>query len=331
MYSRKFMIQRSIPDDDRVIELLGSRLGDAAVTKRLALERAGGKPAAGRGTPFAWFEEWLIGPAMLRNTLRVLGLLERGRRNALDIRLTFHDFICPRLPAALSGLRVLHLSDLHIDVSTTFESVLIASIAQAGDYDVCVITGDLRFRTHGDSAPALAAMKRLRDSFQGRVFLVLGNHDSLRWVPVLEDYGYETLINEALALQLKGEKFWIAGIDDAGFFGADDLAAAASDIPKEAFRLLLSHSPEIVRDQRISEFDLVLCGHSHGGQINLPGGWPLVTNARCARRYCRGRWRLGGTHGYTSLGAGTSLLDVRFNCPPEICVHRLLCPQAPSD
>ena len=305
--------------------MLGPRLGTAAVQRRLRSEGSEGKPIAGRSSPFSYFEEWVLGPLLLRNALRVSGLYARGLANALDIRIGHNEFESKRLPLAMNDLKVLQLSDLHIDVSQEFEDALLQTTGSVEDYDLCVITGDLRFHTHGEARPTLAAMRRLRAVLKKRCLLVLGNHDSLRWVPALEDAGYEVLINEATAFEHSGEKLWVVGVDDAGYFGASDLATAGMGVPDDACRLLLSHSPEIVRDTRLEAYDFVLCGHSHGGQINLPGGWPPVTNSRCARRFCKGRWRKGRVQGYTTHGAGTSMLNVRFNCPPEITVHHLRC------
>ncbi|MCK7581816.1 MAG: hypothetical protein MZV65_43480 [Chromatiales bacterium] len=67
----------------------------------------------------------------------------------------------------------------------------------------------------------------------------------------------------------------------------------------------------------------MLCGHTHGGQICLPGGFPLTWDARCPRRLAAGAWRHGALLGYTSVGAGTSVVNARLNCPPEITVHTL--------
>lgn len=301
--------------------MLGPRLGEAAVQRRLDGERGEGRPIAGRSSPFSYFEEWFLGPALLRGALKLSGMYARGRSNALKIRVVENEMKSDRLPAALHGLRVLHLSDLHIDVSATFQDVLTSCLRNVNDYDFCVVTGDLRFETHGDAMPTLVAMQQLRSVLKTRALLVLGNHDSLRWVPALEDAGYEVLINETAVFEKAGAKLWIVGVDDAGYFGTSDLGAAAGMVPDNACRLLLSHSPEIVGDKRMQDYDFVLCGHSHGGQINLPGGWPPVTNSRCARRFCKGRWQHGRSQGYTSNGAGTSLLDVRFNCPPEVTVH----------
>lgn len=319
----------TIPSAAATAKLLDDRLGADAVRSRLEAEKGHGKPVAGHATVFAYLEEWFLGPKFLRAVLGGLGLYRRGRKNALDITLRRNEFIAADLPAAFDGFRILHLSDLHIDVSRQLQSVLHERM-EGLEFDLGVITGDLRFATYGDARPALAAMQRLRPLLGSRALLVLGNHDSLRWVPVLEDFGYEVLVNEFTQVSVNGDILYIGGVDDAGYFGASDLAAAGAAIPDQACALLLSHSPEIVADSRLEKFDFVLCGHSHGGQINLPGGWPLVTNTRCHRRYCKGRWRHGPVQGYTSSGVGTSLLDVRFNCPPEITLHRLLVGHEPA-
>lgn len=330
VYSLLQMDDITIPSAVELRSTLGPRLGDAAVQARLDSERGEGRPRAGRSSLFSYFEHWFLGPKLLRGALKLSGLYRRGQANSLAIQLTNYDLDSARLPAALAGIRVLHLSDIHIDVSKSFQDALFAALSDVQSYDFCVITGDLRFQTYGDAAPTLAAMRQLRAHIRSRTFLVLGNHDSLRWVPVLEEAGYEVLVNEAAAVEHAGDRLWVVGVDDASYFGASDLGAAGSSVPDGACRLLLSHSPEIVSDHRMSDYDFVLCGHSHGGQINLPGGTPLVTNSRCPRRYCNGRWVKGRSQGYTSRGAGTSLLDVRFNCPPEISIHRLCQPARPA-
>jgi predicted MPP superfamily phosphohydrolase len=98
---------------------------------------------------------------------------------------------------------------------------------------------------------------------------------------------------------------------------------AAHDIPAEAASILLSHTPETYRRAAHAGFDLVLCGHTHGGQICLPGGVPVLTEADSPRRLARGAWRYHDLQGYTSAGAGSCIVDVRLNCPPEVTLHRL--------
>jgi hypothetical protein len=89
--------------------------------------------------------------------------------------------------------------------------------------------------------------------------------------------------------------------------------------------ILLSHTPEAYRRAAHAEYNLMLCGHTHGGQICLPGGLPVLTDTASPRRFARGAWCYHGMIGYTSAGAGTSIVDVRLNCPPEVTLHRLRC------
>jgi hypothetical protein len=77
------------------------------------------------------------------------------------------------------------------------------------------------------------------------------------------------------------------------------------------------------RHAAYARFDAMLCGHTHGGQICLPGGIPLILNANAPRALCNGPWRYGRLQGYTSVGAGACIVDVRLNCPPEITLHTL--------
>jgi predicted MPP superfamily phosphohydrolase len=87
--------------------------------------------------------------------------------------------------------------------------------------------------------------------------------------------------------------------------------------------ILLSHTPEVYRQAAHAAFDLLLCGHTHGGQICLPGQVPIILDARIPRHLGRGPWQYQQMVGYTSPGAGTSVIDVRLNCPPEVTVHEL--------
>ena len=121
---------------------------------------------------------------------------------------------------------------------------------------------------------------------------------------------------------------WIAGVDDPHYYGCDDLPGALSDVPKDAFKVLLAHSPEMYREADAAGIHLYLCGHTHAGQIRLPkpfrDAWAApFQNADCPREYTHGAWSHGALQGYTSAGVGTSLLPVRYNCPPEIIVIEL--------
>ena len=196
---------------------------------------------------------------------------------------------------------------------------------RALDYDTCVLTGDYRFRTFGEFEPALEAMADLRAHLKDPVYAVLGNHDSIRMVPGFETMGIRVLLNESVALERKGAAIYLAGIDDAHYYRVDNIEKAAHDIPHEAVSILLSHTPEAYRNAAHTGFRFMLCGHTHGGQICLPGGIPVITDADCPRALAAGPWKYHGLIGYTSVGAGASIVDVRLNCLPEITLHRLRC------
>ena len=145
----------------------------------------------------------------------------------------------------------------------------------------------------------------------------------------MEDMGVRVLLNESEALEDGGRGLFLVGVDDPHFFRADNLEKAFGGVPEQAASVLLCHSPELYRQAAHSGVGLMLCGHTHGGQICLPGGFPLFTNADCPRDLARGGpWRYGRLQGYTSVGAGSSVVDVRFNCRPEVTVHTLRCPDA---
>jgi predicted MPP superfamily phosphohydrolase len=135
--------------------------------------------------------------------------------------------------------------------------------------------------------------------------------------------GIRMLMNEVEVIERDGERIHIAGIDDAHFYRADNIEKAAASIPHDEFSILLSHTPEIYRQAAHAGFNLLLSGHTHGGQICLPGGIPITLASVLPRRLGAGAWKHHVMHGYTSVGAGSSVVPVRFNCPAEIVLHYL--------
>jgi predicted MPP superfamily phosphohydrolase len=268
-------------------------------------------------------ENWYSFHALIRGSLRLAGLYRRAQRNARAIRVVENAVRLPRLPAAFDGFRILHLSDLHIDASEALAHAIIETVRPLA-YDVCVLTGDYRFRTSGSIETALRNLERLRANLSGAVYAVFGNHDSVLMLPELERMGFEVLMNEHARVCRADEQIYLAGIDDAHFFGVGNLEKALAGIPPDAVTVMLSHTPEVFRQAAHAAVDLLLCGHTHGGQICLPGGWPVILDARIPRRIGRGPWEHGGMQGYTSPGAGASVVEVRLNCPPEVTIHRLL-------
>ena len=234
-----------------------------------------------------------------------------------------HPLVLPSLPPAFHGFRILHLSDLHLDMDPRNVQAMCERV-EALDYDLCVMTGDYRAKTFGPCDAVLTAMDALRGQLKPPIRAVLGNHDSLVLVPAFEALGIRFLLNESDAIERDGQWLYLAGIDDAHYYQVHNIAKATAGIPEQACSILLSHTPEIYRHAAHGGFDLMLCGHTHGGQICLPGGIPLTWDARCPRRMAAGPWRYRQMLGYTSVGAGTSVVNARLNCPPEITVHELL-------
>ncbi len=310
--------------DRETVELkrLEKRIGRVHLQQRLGIEADHATQIFGRGRTIFHIENWYSIHALIRLALRCLGLYGRGVRNATTIQIRHNPVLIPRLPAAFDGLTLLHLSDLHLDMAAGYPAALIERLQQV-KYDLCVITGDFRARTFGDDQAAVAALAQVRTHLHGLVYAVLGNHDSIRMVPKIEALGITVLLNEAVALECNGAVLYLAGIDDPHYYQVDNFEKAAQSIPADAAAILLSHSPETYQRAAHAGFDFMLSGHTHGGQICLPGGIALMTNADCPRRFCKGAWRHHAMQGYTSVGSGASVVGVRFNCLPEITLHHL--------
>jgi len=190
-------------------------------------------------------------------------------------------------------------------------------------YDLCVLTGDYRGKTFGPFEASLDGVARVRSHLRDPVYGVLGNHDTIQMVPGLEAMGIRMLINECEVIARADQRIHLAGIDDAHFYRMDNIEKAALQIPAGEFSILLSHTPEIYRQAAHANFNLMLSGHTHGGQLCLPGSIPITLESALPRRLGAGPWQYRNMIGYTSVGAGSSVVAVRLNCPPEITLHCL--------
>ena len=263
---------------------------------------------------------------LLRVGLRLTGLRSRGERNALNPVVRGIRFACESLPEGFCGFRIMHLSDLHADGVEGFAERLRAHI-QGLEVDLCVLTGDYRFKMRGPCDAIYPNMARILSGVNARLGIVgiLGNHDLFEEVSALEGMGVKMLVNAALELRRGRDSAWVIGVDDPHYYGCDDLPRALRHVPSHAFKILLVHTPEMLEDAAQHGVHLYLCGHTHGGQICLPMIGPIIVNASCPRRYTRGVWRYKNVQGYTSAGVGTSGVPVRFFCRPEIGLIELRC------
>lgn len=312
----------SIMADDEIASQLERRLGHTHARLRLGLEADHEAQVFGQGINYFHFENLPLSHVIIRTCLRATGLYGRGRSNAGALTLRDNLIYSNRLPRAFDGFSILHLTDLHVEISGQALAHLHRMLPSL-TYDICVFTGDYRAQTHGSWHAALAGLALVCKDINRPMYGVLGNHDTIRMLPGLEDMGIQMLMNESAAIQREDSRIWIAGIDDAHFYRADNFERAASAIVPGQYSILLSHTPEVYQQAAHAEFDLLLSGHTHGGQICLPGGIPVTLDSVLPRRFAAGPWRYHSLVGYTSVGLGTSIVTARFNCPPEITMHHL--------
>lgn len=296
------------------LEWLEERIGRKRAIQRLAIE-AEHEAKMSRSGAECW-------SSSIRNTLRIVGLYRRGRQNAERIRVRNHYVLARNLSVVFDGFTILQISDLHIDMNPGAVARLLEIVDQL-KYDICVLTGDFRGKTFGPFDEAVEGLACLRPSLGEFVYGVLGNHDSVRMIPQIEEIGVQMLLNESVVVERANQRIYLAGIDDAHLYRTHDIEKVASQIPRTSFSILLSHTPETYHQAAHAGFDLLLSGHTHGGQICLPGSIPVTLCADLPRHMGAGRWKYKDMTGYTSVGLGSSLVPVRFNCPPEITLHHL--------
>jgi uncharacterized protein len=304
------------------LAVLEKRLGRRHARARLGIEKDHEAQVFGQGINFFHIENLPLSHAVISAILMATGLYWRGLSNAAKVELRENVIVSPRLPQAFDGFTILQLSDLHVEMSEAAMERVVA-LLEGTSYDVCVLTGDYRAKTWGPHEAAISGVARVRDALRGEVYGVLGNHDTILMVPALETMGITMLLNQGKIIERAGERIHLAGIDDAHYYRMDNLDKAAAEIPPGAFSILVSHTPEIYRQAAHADFDVLLSGHTHGGQICFPGRIPITLDSVLPRSMGSGAWRYHDMIGYTSVGAGSSVVPVRFNCPPEITLHRL--------
>ena len=252
--------------------------------------------------------------------------------------ITRHSLVLPRLQPAFNGLRLVHLSDLHITQHWMTPARLRETVATTNALtpDIVVITGDIYddSAAHGLKHEAIAVLSELRAS-EG-VFAVLGNHDYWSSPEIsretLQRSGIRELPNAVWTLRREQAELHLAGLDDL-FPQPDYLLSPAEqravlervlrNIPPSGAAILLVHEPDIATlTAEYDRFDLQLSGHSHGGQVRLPFKGELVVPP-LGQIYVAGRYTIGSLIQYTSRGIGMAAPRVRLNCRPEIALFEL--------
>jgi uncharacterized protein len=292
-------------------------------TVRLREWRACHMPLARWQTMFN-LTSFLSHDILLTRIFRLAGLYDNGLQNSLKVQVEEKTFCFPDLPEAFDGFRILLLTDLHLDGVDGLTEKLSEQIGTL-QVDLCLIGGDIRMKTYGPVAPCLRHLRSLLSRVRSRhgILGVLGNHDCIEMTPDFEEAGLVMLINDSWEINEDGSRIWVVGVDDPHYYKTHDAQAAYGDVPEGGFCIFLAHSPEAYKQASTFRARLYLCGHTHGGQICLPGRGALFTNSRAPRFTASGSWQYRGMTGYTSRGAGVSGIPLRFNCPGEISLLTL--------
>ncbi|MGH9413472.1 MAG: metallophosphoesterase [Terriglobales bacterium] len=244
---------------------------------------------------------------------QVQTLLHARHPLARDPQISHLEVPLPRLPAALAGLRIAHLSDIHYGLFLSRESLLrVLELTQAQKPDLICITGDFVTQSAVFIDPVGEMLGQLRAPLG--VYAVLGNHDfragADELTRVLRRQGLKVLRNQHRLLRHRGTQFQIAGIDDSR---QHPNVAEALGPTARRFTLLLAHNPMELGAAARCGVDLVLSGHTHGGQIKFGFAEPLYQRFLPA-----GFLSLEGTQMYVSRGLGKVIVPMRVGAPPEL-------------
>ncbi len=252
-------------------------------------------------------------------------------RHELDI--VHRPIVIAKLPEPFHGYRIVQLSDIHLDEYTEpfFLERIVRQVNTLAP-DLVLLTGD--FITHGSltfiaGGHALRRCSEILTTLTAPLrYAVLGNHDvnfdAPEVVRALTAQGTPVLVNQYLPVERKGARIWLCGVDDPGTSSPNlDLAIPARpDGPV----ILMAHEPDyaddVVAHPRGHLVDLMLAGHSHGGQVRLPFLGPLILPPM-GLKYPEGHYRVDQMQLYVNRGLGTVGLPFRLNCPPEITVITL--------
>ncbi|MGD0125273.1 MAG: metallophosphoesterase [Terriglobia bacterium] len=277
----------------------------------------------------------MVRPARPRRFLRRRGLitLSLSGREAPPLASAFSpapeitetDIWLDRLSPAHDGLKIAQLTDLHHSLFTPLEEIQRAvHLANHLRPDVVALTGDYVTLSPTYIWPVARALGKLRARLG--VFAVLGNHDfrvdAEEITQALRSQRIRVLRNAHCALRRGSARLWMVGVDDL-WWEAADIHAALRSVPARDPKILLCHNPLGIHMAAKHGIDLVLSGHTHGGQVRLPMVGSVYGRSKLGERFVEGWNRLDGTQIYVSRGIGKVLVPVRYGCPPEITLLRL--------
>lgn len=264
-----------------------------------------------------------LGRSLRTASKLILSTVDDGRYREADFAINQIRLTLPNLPDEFIGYRLLQISDIHLGNWMNLERLEgVITLVNRQQADLVCITGD--FITHvmpGIETELSQGLSQL--TAPDGVYAVLGNHDYWSDIAlisrVLAESRIHLLRNEVVRIERSGSSLAVAGLDDV-YNSKEDLERVASQLKTSAPAILLVHVPDYADIAAASGlFSLQLSGHSHGGQILIPGiGSPYLPPL--GRKYSRGLYRLNGMVHYTNSGVGTATLPLRWNCPPEITI-----------
>lgn len=246
----------------------------------------------------------------------------------LELETNIKTLLVPRLPAALDGLSIVHLSDLHFTGRLTADFFrFVVDRANELDGDLVALTGDVI-----DQRACLGWVGEILGRLEKRLgaFCIFGNHelrlrDVSRLVGEFERAGWHYLGGRWLELRVRGHSLVLAGNELPWFAPAADMSTCRGPADgRRGLRILFSHSPDQIQWARARDFDLMLAGHAHGGQIQLPVIGPLIGQSRYGVRYACGVFYVPPTLLHVSRGL-SGLQNLRICCRPELTKLVLKC------
>ncbi len=265
----------------------------------------------------------LLMTKLFKMLLHLIGRYKGGFNNARNIVLRELDLRFPNLPPKFESFTILHLSDLHFGCIPDIEDMILKQLNNQ-EVDICVITGDYLNGLHVPINNTIESLRKITKGIRTRHgFLgILGNHDTCHMVTPMEDLGIRMLINENYRIHKEGDYIQFIGTDDVHYYYTDQAMHAMENAVSD-FSIALVHSPELFDMAAEMGVDLYLCGHTHGGQVCLPGGTPFITHLNRGKDFYSGYWRYRDLQGVTSCGVGTSGVPVRFNTRGELSILKL--------
>ncbi|MCD6441981.1 metallophosphoesterase, partial [bacterium] len=249
-------------------------------------------------------------------------------KEPFDIRLEYKTIFLKKLPTNFEGLKIIQISDLHSKKFGKKEKRILEIISQQ-KADFLFITGDINEARASKINSNSKFWEELGKTNFGCVYAVFGNHlyedkkiEPIVLKSILEKSGIKVLDNENVKLKREGQYIWLLGINDP-HTNHHNLPKALQGVDNFSIRILLSHTPEIIDDLKTGDADLILAGHTHGGQVKIPGIRASWIPTKYHGKYARGLFKVKGAYMYVNRGIGNKKLPMRFNSRPEITLIKL--------